>query len=250
MKYGFLLSELVRRDFKKKYKGTFLGVIWSLLSPLLLLLIMRVVFTRFFGRDIPHYTTFLFCGNLVFSFFTEATNQGMISLRNNASIFTSISVPKSLFVISNNVQSLINFGLTLIIFFIFCIQDGITFTWKFILLIYPIVTLLCLTLGIGLILSVMYAYFRDVVYLWDVFLRLLSYMSAIFYSIESFRPEVQRLFHLNPIFLHIDFFRKLVIDGIIPGFSFQCFTGLYSLMFLGAGVLVYNLNKNKLVYHL
>ena len=161
--YQFLFEELVKRDFKKKYKRTVLGMAWSLLSPLLTLLVMRIVFTQFFGRDMEHYTTYLFCGNLVFSYFNESTSQGMTSLMGNASIFTRVNIPKYLFLFSKNVQTLINFGLTLIVFFVFCILDQITFTWKFIFLIYPMITLLLFNIGLGLILS---ALLRDRVYIY------------------------------------------------------------------------------------
>ena len=124
MRYQFLFEELVKRDFKKKYKRTILGMAWSVLSPLLMLLVMRLVFTQFFGRGMEHYTTYLFCGNLLFSYFNEASNQGMTSLMGNAGIFTKINVPKYLFLFSKNVQTIDNFGLTLCIFsFHF---DGIT----------------------------------------------------------------------------------------------------------------------------
>lgn len=109
-RYRFLFEELVKRDFKKKYKRTVLGMLWSVLSPLLMLLVMRLVFTHFFGRHIEHYTTFLFCGNLVYTYFNESTSQGMMSLMGNASIFTKVNVPKYLFLFSKNVQTLINFG--------------------------------------------------------------------------------------------------------------------------------------------
>ena len=140
--YQFLFEELVKRDFKAKYNRTVLGMAWSILSPLLTLLIMRLVFTNFFGRGTPHYTTYLFCGNLIFSFFSDSTNQGMTSLLGNAHIFTKVNVPKYLFLFSKNVQCLINFGITLCVFFFFCILDHITFTWRMIMLIYPIVFLL------------------------------------------------------------------------------------------------------------
>ena len=87
-RHQFLFEELVKRDFKKKYKRTVLGMLWSVLSPLLTLLVMRLVFTQFFGRNTPHYTTYLFCGNLIFAFFNESTSQGMSSLMGNAAIFT------------------------------------------------------------------------------------------------------------------------------------------------------------------
>lgn len=102
--HQFLFEELVKRDFKKKYKRTVLGAVWSLLSPLMMLLVMRLVFTQFFGRNMDHYTTYLFCGNLVFAFFSESTSQGMSSLMGNASIFTKVNVPKYLFLLSKNVQ--------------------------------------------------------------------------------------------------------------------------------------------------
>ena len=89
-KHQFLLEELVKRDFKKKYKRTILGVGWSILSPLLTLLVMTLVFTQFFGRSTPHYMIYVFCGNVVFSYFSESTSQGMTSLLGNAPIFTSI----------------------------------------------------------------------------------------------------------------------------------------------------------------
>ena len=179
-KHKFLFEELVKRDFKRKYKGTMLGMGWSMLMPLLMLLVMKVVFENFFGHNIAHYTTYLFCGNLVYSWFAESTNLGMRSLMVNAGIFTKVDVPKYLFLLSGSVQTLINFGLTMLIFFLFCALDHITFTWKFLLLAYPIVTLFLFNVGVGLILSALHVFFRDMDYIWRVFLQLLMYGSAIF----------------------------------------------------------------------
>ena len=197
----------------KTNTSTGLGMAWSVLSPLLTLLVMRLVFTQFFGRDTPHYTTYLFCGNLVFSFFSESTNQGMASLMGNASIFTKVNVPKYMFLFSKNVQCLINFGLTLCVFFVFCVLDHITFTWRFILLLYPICCLVIFNLGIGLILSALFVFFRDIQYLWSVFTQLLMYMSAIFYSVDNFSPQVQRMFLANPVYVIIKYFRVIVLDA-------------------------------------
>ena len=96
-KNQFLFEELVKRDFKKKYKRTVLGMVWSVLSPLLTLLVMRVVFTQFFGRTTAHYTTYLFAGNLIYSYFRESTSGGMTALAANANIFTKVNVPKYMF---------------------------------------------------------------------------------------------------------------------------------------------------------
>ena len=119
-KYQFLFEELVKRDFKKKYKRTVLGMGWSVLSPILTLLVLLLVFRGFFGRDTPHYSIYVFSGNIVYSYFSDSASQGMSSLMNNAHIFTKANVPKVLFLLSKNVQTLINFGLTLCVFFLFC----------------------------------------------------------------------------------------------------------------------------------
>ncbi len=213
---SFLFEELVKRDFKKKYKRTVLGMAWSILSPLLTLFVMKMVFTNFFGRNMPHYTIYLFCGNLIFSYFNESTSQGMLSLASNASIFTKVNIPKYLFLLSKNVQTSINFGLTLCVFCLFCIFDHIAFTWKILLLVYPIVLLLLFNIGVGLILSALFVFFKDIQYLWSVFTMLLMYMSAIFYTIDSYSDVIQNLFLLNPVYLFIQYFRMIVIESVVP----------------------------------
>ena len=107
----FLFEELVKRDFKKRYARTALGILWSVLNPLLQLLVMRLVFTHFFGREIPNYTTYLFSGMIIFNYFSESTREGMMSLADNSNIFTKINVPKYLFLFAKNTQSFINFVL-------------------------------------------------------------------------------------------------------------------------------------------
>ena len=247
--YQFLFEELVKRDFKKKYKRTVLGMAWSVLAPLLQLLVMRVVFTQFFGRTMEHYTTYLFCGNLVFSYFSESTGQGMTSLVGNAGIFTKVNIPKYLFLFSKNVQALINFGLVLVVFFVFCLIDGVAFTWKFVLLLIPIFSLMLFNIGVGLILSALFVFFRDVQYLWSVFTQLLMYMSAIFYSIDTFSPMVQNLFLLNPVYLHIRYFRKIVLENTVPSVWFHLLMLADVLIVLGIGCWMYKKYNTKFLYY-
>jgi len=249
LKYQFLFEELVKRDFKKKYKRTVLGMAWSVLSPLLTLLVMRLVFTQFFGRTTPHYTIYLFCGNLVFSYFNESTSQGMTSLVSNAGIFTKVNVPKYLFLFSKNVQTLINFGLTLCVFFMFCVIDQITFTWKFACLLYPIVMLMLFNIGVGLILSALFVFFKDIQYLWSVFTMLLMYMSAIFYTIDGYPPMIQNLFLLNPVYLFIRYFRKIVIEATIPTVYFHLLMLADVVIVLGIGCWMYKRYNHKFLYY-
>ena len=248
-KHKFLFEELVKRDFKKKYKRTVLGMAWSVLAPLLQLLVMRVVFTQFFGRNMEHYTTYLFCGNLVFSYFSESTGQGMTSLVGNAGIFTKVNIPKYLFLFSKNVQALINFGLVLVVFFVFCLIDGVAFTWKFVLLLIPIFSLMLFNIGVGLILSALFVFFRDMQYLWRVFTQLLTYLSAIFYTIDRFSPTVQNLFLLNPVYLHIRYFRKIVLENTVPSVWFHLLMLADVLIVLGIGCWMYKKYNTKFLYY-
>ena len=248
-KYQFLFEELVKRDFKKKYKRTILGMAWSVLSPLLTLFVMKMVFTQFFGRTQEHYTIYLFCGNLIFSYFNEATTQGMTSLMGNANIFTKVNIPKYLFLFSKNVQALINFGLSLCVFVIFCILDQIVFTWKLLFLFYPVCMLVLFNIGVGLILSALFVFFRDIQYLWSVFTMLLMYMSAIFYTTDSYSYEVQCAFFLNPVYLFIRYFRQIVIDAIIPTVFLHLLIAADVIIALGIGCWMYRKYNTQFLYY-
>lgn len=247
--HSFLFSELVKRDFKKKYKRTYLGMLWSVLSPLLTLLVMSIVFKGFFGRNMEHYTIYLFCGNIVFSFFSDASNGGMGSLLGNAAIFSKINVPKYIFLFSRNVSSLINFGLTLLVFILFCIIDGITFTFGFLMLVIPILCLIVFNIGIGLILSALFVFFRDIQYLWSVFTMLLMYMSAIFYTTDQF-GDYEKLFFINPLYVYIRYFRIIVIDNGIPSLGLHALAIGYAVLFFALGALCYKKFNHKFLYYI
>lgn len=248
-KHQFLFQQLVHRDFTKKYKRTVLGVAWSVLSPLLTLLVMNVIFGTLLGSDIEHYTIYLFSGQLVFSFFNESTNEGMTSLLNNADIFTKVNVPKYMFLLSKNISSLINFGITLCIYFLFVLINGIPITWKFILLLYPIVCLVMFNVGVGLILSAAYVFFRDIQYLYGIFTMLLMYMSAIFYSIDTFPQIGRNLFLVNPVYVYIRYFRKIVIENTIPSVWFHLIAIGYALIALWVGFFIYKKKNHSFLYY-
>ncbi len=248
-KNTFLFEELVKRDFKQKYKRTVLGMAWSILSPLLNLLVMSLVFTQFFGRNMEHYTTYLFCGNLVFSYFRESTNSGMNALMANSSIFSKVNVPKYMFLLSKNISSLINFGLTLCVFFVFALIDHVPFGPHFLMLIYPVCCLVLFNIGMGLILSALFVFFRDITYLYDIFTMLLMYMSAIFYTVESFGPTVQKLFLLNPVYCYIRYFRIITLEGRIPSLSYHLLCAFYVVLIVGIGGLIYRKYNHKFLYY-
>ena len=248
--YKFLFKQLVKRDFKKRYKGTVLGMLWSILYPLLDLVILVIIFTKLLGRDTPHYPIYVFCGTIMMAYFREATREGMNSLRANRNIITKVKMPNFLFLISKNVSSLFNFLLTLCIFFILCIVDGIKFRMLFTLLIFPIICITIFNIGVSFILSTCYVFFRDTAYLYDLLLIIINYLSATFYRIDSFRIRVKILFLLNPIFCYIEYFREVVIYNAIPSVGLHLLCLGYSLFYLLVGIFVYKKNKKKFIYNL
>ena len=248
--YNFLFEELVKRDFKKRYKRTALGILWSLLGPLLQLFIMALIFTQFFGDAVPHFTIYVFSGLLIYTFFSGATTIGMTSLIDNAGIISKTNAPKYIFLISSNISNLINFVLTLVVFFLFVALDGIAFHPRFLLLIYPIVCLLVFNIGVGLILSALYVFFRDMQYLYGIFTMMLMWMSAIFFPIDMFSIDIQRLFALNPVFTYIHYFRLVVLHGLVPSFNIHLICGFYAIAALVVGGLVYKKYNYRFIYYM
>lgn len=248
-KHQFLFRQLVHRDFTKKYKRTVLGIAWSVLSPLLSLLVMNLIFGTLLGSEIEHYIIYLFSGQLVFSFFNDSTNEGMTSLLNNAEIFTKVNVPKYMFLFSKNISSLINFAITLLVYFMFVLLNGLPITWKFLLLVVPICCLVMFNLGMGLILSALYMFFRDIQYLYSIFTTLLMYVSAIFYDVEMFSPVGQSLFLLNPIYVYVRYFREIVIDGIIPSPLLHLLSVGYAVIAFAIGALIYKKKNHSFLYY-
>lgn len=249
-KHQFLFEELVKRDFKQKYKRTVLGMAWSILSPLLTLLVLKTIFSHFFGQRIAHYTIYLFCGNLLFSYFSESTVTGMGALMSNAGIFSKVNIPKYLFLLSKNVSSLVNFLLTLCVFFLFVFFDGIPFSFRFLALLYPVCCLIVFNLGIGLILSALFVFFRDIAYLYNVFTMLLMYASAIFYSIDSFPEKYQMCFYLNPVFCNISYFRSIVLEDRIPSLQLHALCLLYAVIALWIGAFIYKKYNHRFLYYI
>jgi ABC-2 type transport system permease protein len=249
-KYSFLFQVLVKRDFVKKYNRTVLGALWSLLSPLLTVTAQAVIFTHFFGRTQAHFVVYMFIGNVIFGFFRDATVNGMMTIEGNAGIITKIRVPMYLFIFSRNITALINMLLTLLVLVAFCVGDSVPFTWRWLLVPYPIACLTAFNIGAGMLLSGVYVFFRDTRYLYDVFCTILMYFSAIFYTTSSFPAHVAWLFNANPVFCYISYARKLVLDARIPSLQHTFLCLGYAAAALGAGSLMYCKKSRSYVYNL
>ena len=238
MKYRYLLYELVKKTIKLDNRRSFLGMFWIFLSPLLYTLVLTIVFSTFLGKNIENYPVYLLCGRLAFDFFSGGTKASLNSIL-RASIIKRIYVPKYIYPLSVILGKYVTFLMSLIVLAILVIVTGVTLTWNIVYVIIPLILLFLLTLGIGLTLSTLVVFFRDIRQLWGVFTTLLMWGSALFYSIEDIPDKYRIMFEVNPIFHLIDMIRKSVIYG--QNFtSFQVFYVLGVAIFfiiLGIGLL-------------
>lgn len=245
----FLLQELVRRDFTQKYKRTFLGVLWSIFSPLCSLFAMYFIFGTFFADSLPSYMSYLFAGQIIFSFFAEATRGGMGSVLGNSTILSKINIPKYVFLLSQNIKALISFGINTCVFLIVAMLNGHSLTLRYLTLLYPSICLLAFNIGFSLLLATIFVFFRDTMYLYGIFTQLLSYFSAIFYNANSFPEQIRWVFYLNPVYIYITYFRLVVIDGLIPSVLMHGLALLYPVLALFLGCYIFHYFEDRFIYY-
>ena len=184
-KYRFLLWELVKKGVKLKYRRSYLGILWTLLEPLMTMIVLSVVFGTLFGNKDPHFPVYILCGRLMYSFFSSATNGAMKAIRTNAGMIKKVYVPKYIYPLSSVLFNYIIFAISLIVLVVVSIVLKVYPTIYLAQAIIPLILLLITAFGVGMILSTMAVFFRDLEYLWSVGLMIIMYASAIFYKPEK-----------------------------------------------------------------
>lgn len=203
-KNRILLRELVITDFKLRYQGSVLGYLWSLLKPLMLFAIMYVVFVHFlrFGRGIEHFAVSLLLGLVLWTFFIEATSQGMQAIVGRGDLIRKINFPKYIIVISGTISALINLLLNLVVVFAFMLFDGVHFSWTLLLFPVTLAIIYAFSLGLAFFLAAAYVKYRDISHIWDVFLQGMFYATPIIYPLQmvmEYSDKAAQLLMLSPI---------------------------------------------------
>lgn len=246
----FLLKQLVKRDFTTKYKDSVLGVIWSFLHPLLIMMVFTVIFSVLFDRQIENYPVYFLSGRIVYSFFVAGTNGAMKSIRGNRSILTKIFVPRYMFAIGSVCYNFINFLITFIILIGVMIATGAEFHLMMFAAIIPLIFVVILVIGVGLILAVLNTYFSDIGHFYSVFTLVLMYASALFYPMEIVPTNVQAIFTLNPVYIAMLCFRQTIVYNIFPDISAILYLAICAVMFFAVGFLFFRIHEKKLVLQL
>ena len=249
-KYSFLIHQLVSRDFKTKYKRSVLGIFWSFLNPLLMMVVQYYVFSTIFTSDIPFYPVYLLSGIVMFNFFSEACGMTLTSIVGNSSLITKVYVPKYIYPFTRVLSSEINLLISLIPLFTVAIFSGVKFSKAVFLFPYFLICLSVFCLGLGMVLAAGMVFFRDVQFLWGVLSMIWMYATPIFYP-ESILPDQFRfLLNINPLYHFIKDARLCIIGGISPEpiAYIQCFLLSVGMLLLGA--FVFKKTQDKFILYI
>ena len=217
--YFFIIRELTGREIKRKYARSFLGIVWSVLQPLMTMIVLALVFTHMFSRKIENFPVYLMCGQVIWGMYSGATNSAMTSLVDNKTLLIKVKFPKVIFPISRAATALVNLGYSMIALILIMIFFRIKPNWIMLLFPIDILFLFLFRLGIGYILSILYVFFADIKHLYSVFLTMLMYCSAIFYSVDSLSPFMQKVVGLNPVYNYIYIMRCCMLHASMPEIS-------------------------------
>ncbi|NFA43040.1 ABC transporter permease [Clostridium botulinum] len=249
-KYRALLWEFVKKDIKLKYRNSFLGIIWSMLNPLLIMCVLTFIFSNIFKNKIPNFPVYCLSGKLLYDFFAQSTNQCMSSITGKSSLIKKIYVPKYLYPLSRVISSFIIFLISLIPLIVIMIVMKVEPTKMMLLSYYPLICLLFISFGIGLILSTVNVFFRDMQHLYSVILLIMMYMSAIFYSVDIISSKYVFILKLNPIFPIICVFRDCLIYGDVTGVGNWILCFVYPIVTMLIGLIVFYKNQDKFILHI
>lgn len=258
-KYKFLMAQLISRDFKVKYKRSVLGVVWSLLYPILMMTVMAMVFSQMFKFKVEgiNYLVYLMTGIVMFNYFSEASNTAMTSVVANFSLINKVYIPKYVFPVAKCLFVGINFVLTLIpwLGLIILTQFGLgefpaSINIYYLLIPYIFLCLFLFTIGISLLLSCISVFLRDVFYIYGIVITIWNYFTPVFYSIEILPQSLQTLFKFNPLYQFLNSVREIVLYGNCPSIMTLILLGLIGGVTLLIGSIVFKKNQDKFIYYI
>lgn len=217
-KYRDLMVLLVKKDIKLKYRRSFLGYVWSVLNPLLIMVVMTIVFSTMFARNIENFPVYLFCGQLLFNFMSNSTRQAIFSITGNAALMKKTYVPKYIFTVAKVTSGLVDLVFSLGALVIIMLVTRARVTWHALLFPLVLLQLYVFCVGLGLFLAQANVYFKDTQFIYNAVTTAWMYLTPIFYPIEALGGQVQWMVkYLNPMYFYVGQFRDLVYANRLPG---------------------------------
>lgn len=248
--YRNLFLELVRKGIKLKYRRSYLGVVWSMIEPLLTMIVLTIVFGTLLGHHEKTFPVYILSGRLIYSLFSQSTTTALKSIRQNEGLIKKVHVPKMLYPMSSVVFNYILFVISLVVLAGVSIVLGVYPTWRVLAIIVPLFILFVLSIGVGLFLATLGTFFRDLEYLWNVALMLVMYTCAIFYYPETIlSSNVSWILKYNPLFCVISNFRSCIFGQEMNGWMLG-YSAIFALVSVVVGYVIFDRNKNKFILHL
>lgn len=249
--HKYLLELLITRDIKIKYRRSFLGYVWSVLNPLLTMLVMWLVFSNIFRFGIPNFPVYLLTGQVLFAFLSESTNNSMTAIIGNAGLLKKTYVPKYIFPFSKVTSSLVNLMFSLAALLIVMLLTGVQLKLRMLLFVFPVLELYVFCLGLGLFLSQGNVFFRDIQYLWSVILTAWTYITPIFYPITIMPEWLQRIIKIaNPMYSYITQFRDLILYDTFTPFKFVAYGLFWAAAMMVLGLWRFGKNQDRFILYI
>ena len=252
LKYRELFFQLVFRDVKLKYRRSFLGYIWSMLNPLLTMLVLVIVFSNLFNRSVTNFPIYLLIGQMLFHFMNGAISNSLTSVTGNASLLKKIYIPKYIFTLADVTSELLFFFFSLGAFVVVIFVTSTPVTWRLLLVIIPIIELYFFCIGFGLFMSQAAVFFRDIIYIWQVVSLAWMYLSCIFYPVSILPDWLSNIVtRYNPMYFYITMFRNFTLSGANMGNLDLAIRGaVAAVIMLFVGLISFSRNKNKFILYL
>lgn len=246
-----LLKQLVIRDIKLKYRRSYLGYIWSILNPLMLMLVLVIVFSNLFKFDIPNFPVYLLSGQILFNFMVEATSVSVTSITGNAALLKKTYVPKYIFTVSKVISSLVNLLFSLVALLVVIIYTNTAISLHIFWLPIIVIQIFLFSLGIGMLLASLTVFFRDIQYLWGVLLTMWTYFTPIFYPVTIIPDEYLGIYkNINPMYWYIEQFRTVILQASSPDINSVLLGFLTAICFLLLGTYVFNKKQNEFILYI
>ena len=256
-RYRYLLGNLVSRDIKTKYRRSVLGMLWSVLNPLLMMAVLSTIFSYVIRVPITGqggFALFYLVGYLIFSFVSEATNLSLSSVLSASSLIKKVYIPKYIFPLEKCLYATVNLLFSMIafvvVFVVFMFMGRVTPSFTMLLFPLPLLYLFLFSFGFSLILASLNIFFRDTAHLYSVFLTVWMYASPILYPLDILPLWLQNLLRFNPLYHYVTYFRNILLYGTVPSLSENLVCLLFSVLFLLLGITVFRKNQGKFILHL
>lgn len=249
-KYRELVRQFISRSIKTRYKRSVLGVVWTLLNPLLTMIVLTIVFSAVFRFEVENYSIYVLTGLIAWNFLSSSTAGAMSEMLWSGSLLGRIYIPKSVFSVSAVGTALVNLLLSLIPVFLISLVLGVRFTPALLVLPVSILIMTVFALGVGLALSTAAVYFADMVPVYDVFLTIWLYATPIIYPLEILPEQFEWLVWINPFYYIVTLFREPLFNGTVPDLSVWLIASAFALLSILIGSFIFTSRSNEYAYRI